>query len=81
MFDKFFSDNDIMVAETAQELDNLNKQLEAGNLSYEEFNELADDLLDIDRIKANMADVKRAAYIEKAFDIFKMLIKSIAKIA
>ena len=80
MFSDFFEDDDKEIVLAAKKLESLRALLTEGELGQADFQELAEDILDMQRIEDRMLGVTRSAQIEKAFDLMLVAVKAIIKV-
>ncbi len=73
----FLKSNDSVISGAAQQIDELNDKLTAGEITRNEFDELMNDLLDINQISKKITDIKRKSEIAAAFEILKQLVSKI----
>lgn len=73
-FEDFFKHEETGVALTAGKLAQLENLMKKGELSKSEFAELANDLLEYDRIDELADDLERQIMYKKAFDVLKTIV-------
>jgi hypothetical protein len=73
----FLTDENEFVSSAAKRVIDLASLLDAGEISEDEFNELAGDVVDIQKVADAAADVKRAAQIETGIRAIAALLPKI----
>ena len=74
---KFLKDDERVIKETATVIKELTESYELNSISKEEYDELLEDLLDMDNIDDLCDTVEQKAKVEKAF---KALISIVGKV-
>ncbi len=78
-FQTLIQHEDAVVANAAMLLEQFTKQFQAGELTQDEFKQLADDLLDMQRIEALALDLDRNTKIAEAFQQLARIVGAISK--
>lgn len=78
-FQTLIQHEDAVVANAAMLLEQFTKQFQAGELTQDEFKQLADDLLDMQRIEALALDLDRNTKIAEAFQQLARIVGVLAK--
>ena len=71
--DEYLGDADVIISELAQQMISLKFDLNNGDISQDEFDELVGDVMDLEQIHELVDNIERKANVEKAA-------KAIAKI-
>jgi hypothetical protein len=71
---ELLSDEEVPVAEAAQRAVQLKQRLDAGSITQDEYDELAQDIVNIESIKDSMDSVERQIKFQQALDIIKMFL-------
>lgn len=79
MFEQFTNHNDQYVQKVAKKLEIYNQMYENNQISYDEFQELAQDILDLEKINQLASDLERQVLIKQAFDLMIKIIQAIPK--
>lgn len=78
-FKDFIHHDEEKVRQAAQLLAEAKLEMEAGNITHEQFEELAEDILEIGEVNDLVDSLERKLAIEKAFSIFKLIMRAIPK--
>ena len=77
MIDNLLKDDDTDIRRAAKVISELSEAYELGALSRVEFDELAEDVLDIEKIDTFCNTIERKAKIEKAFTALTTIVSKI----
>lgn len=78
-FKDFIGDKDERISKAASILAEAKTSLEHGDLTREQFDEIAEDAMQITTVEDLADDLERKIAIQKAVDVFKMIIKALPK--
>lgn len=70
----FFEHEDAIVADAAHQVSILNDGLRNEDLSQEQYDELVNDILEVEHIQELADSIKRKVAIHKTFEIIKKII-------
>ena len=76
-FEDFFGHNEEAVDQAAHLLAEAEEALKVGDINQSEFDEIAEDILEIHRINELTSDVNRKATIKKMYDNLRSIVSSI----
>lgn len=79
-FDDFFNHENKIIKGLAVTLGGLKESLNKGDITKSEFEELANDILEYERVDDLSSDLDQQVMIKEAVDIFKVLVKGITRI-
>ncbi len=77
--DDLLHSNNQAVINTATIAQELKKNLANGSINQEEYEDLADDLLNLDRIDKLASNIQDKADLKKAFDFLKIFLGLLGK--
>ena len=78
-FEDFFDHEESSVADAAHILAEAKQAYDAGDLTYDEFQELSQDVLEIGQIEKLADTLERKIAIQKAVDLIKLVVNAIPK--
>lgn len=76
-FDDLLNHNDTWIKTSAELVRECKAGLESGQLSKEQFDELMEDVLQIEKVDGLADDLERKIVVQEAINIFKSVISTI----
>ena len=79
MFEQFTNHDDQYVQKVAKKLEIYNQMYENKQISYDEFQELAQDVLDLEKINQLASNLERQILIKQVVELMIKIIQAIPK--